>query len=396
MASHITFYVLSEEGSKLEKLRELIKKIYPTALIFTSGDGIAALKLISKHDGILIILSDEKLQSINGFQLLQKVKASDFPKEVYFIMLSKRGDNNTNLKSLKLGANDYLSEPLQMDEVLSRLRAATLAVKLLNTIVDNGNKLDEMKEKIEQTADKMSGLVNRFQNHLIENAEAITELVKDASVWIAEQYGDLSKEEITAVSRAATICYAGKILLPEHLMKSPVLKDGQLANEKMKIIPINAKELTDEIPGFGEPAKLLYHLYENFDGSGFPENLQGSQIPLGSRILRVTQEYAECVISKSTAQSKAVEMLQHEMNRLYDYRIIAYLDQYFAAHNGKEEGPVDLSDLKAGMTLSRCIITDSGMKIMAASTKLDEDKINKIADINKSDTIIGKIFIKKN
>ncbi|MFW6232417.1 MAG: hypothetical protein ACOC4D_00090, partial [Bacteroidota bacterium] len=62
------------------------------------------------------------------------------------------------------------------------------------------------------------------------------------------------------------------------------------------------------------------------------------------------------------------------------------------ARHGREY-PVLKKELEVGMTISRNIITHSGLKIISSGTILNEERIEKIRSITKSDPVIGKIYV---
>jgi hypothetical protein len=92
-------------------------------------------------------------------------------------------------------------------------------------------------------------------------------------------------------------------------------------------------------------------------------------------------------------------LLFNEARRLYDFRIIAYYDQYLASLNLKgksgqtREIPVLISELSPTMILSRNIFTQSGLKLVASGTRLSDEIIYKILNVNKEDGIIGNIYV---
>ena len=81
-------------------------------------DGKAAADCIEKEDFDLILL-DIMLPEINGYELLEYVK----PLEMPVIFLTAKSAVNDRIKGLKLGADDYISKPFQVGELLARVEA---------------------------------------------------------------------------------------------------------------------------------------------------------------------------------------------------------------------------------------------------------------------------------
>jgi two-component system, OmpR family, KDP operon response regulator KdpE len=88
--------------------------------VLTAADGSEALKLISEHP-IDLLLLDIGLPGPDGLQVLQAVRRD---MEVPVLMLSARGRENDKVQALDLGADDYLTKPFGVEELLARVRAA--------------------------------------------------------------------------------------------------------------------------------------------------------------------------------------------------------------------------------------------------------------------------------
>jgi len=83
-------------------------------------EGKAALELAGSGEFDLLIL-DVGLPGIDGFEVLRRLRAKRVSSRV--LMLTARGELNDRLAGLQLGADDYLSKPFAMQELLARVRA---------------------------------------------------------------------------------------------------------------------------------------------------------------------------------------------------------------------------------------------------------------------------------
>jgi len=161
------------------------------------------------------------------------------------------------------------------------------------------------------------------------------------------------------------------------------------------------KKVFDRFKGLEDIVNVLIHIYENYDGSGFPDKLKGPEIPLGSRILRVALDFEMYNIKNNGKTNKTIELLWESMNQIYDFRIIAFYDQYLALQNTKfinNIPPLEIKmspyELRANMILSRDIIVITGHKLIAANTKLDDSMIEKIHLADQTESILGNIFVR--
>jgi two-component system OmpR family response regulator len=83
-------------------------------------DGMSALTLIRKHKPDLLII-DINMPVMDGFELLERVRASK--NQVPAIMLTARKDRTDVSRGLRLGADDYVTKPFGLEELLLRVRA---------------------------------------------------------------------------------------------------------------------------------------------------------------------------------------------------------------------------------------------------------------------------------
>jgi len=87
--------------------------------VLTAGDGHSALKLLGESQVDLAIL-DIMLPDTDGFQVCQMIRArSNMP----ILMLSARGQERDIVRALDLGADDYLTKPFGVEELMARVRA---------------------------------------------------------------------------------------------------------------------------------------------------------------------------------------------------------------------------------------------------------------------------------
>ena len=83
-------------------------------------NGKAALELIAQKPDLVIL--DLGLPDIEGLELLRQIRARN--EGVPIVVLSSRGDEAGKVQALDLGADDYVTKPFGMDELLARMRAA--------------------------------------------------------------------------------------------------------------------------------------------------------------------------------------------------------------------------------------------------------------------------------
>jgi two-component system, cell cycle response regulator len=109
---------------------------------------------------------------------------------------------------------------------------------------------------------------------------------------------NLSPEEIQNVKRAALLHDIGKIALPERLLSTTnPLTDSAL--QVMRTHVTIAQEVLSTVPQLVPAASLVATAHEWFDGGGWPNGIEGESIPIGARIIMVTDAYDAMISSRS-------------------------------------------------------------------------------------------------
>ena len=121
--------------------------------ILDAPNGKAALELLSQNPDLVIL--DLGLPDIQGHDLLRMIRARN--DSVPIVILSSRGDEAGKVQALDLGADDYVTKPFGMDELLARIRAALrhqLQVQGERPIFRTGDLSVDLVRRIVKVGDK--------------------------------------------------------------------------------------------------------------------------------------------------------------------------------------------------------------------------------------------------
>ncbi|MCL2529755.1 MAG: response regulator transcription factor [Coriobacteriia bacterium] len=128
--------IIEDEKSLAEAVREiLVAHNYAVDLRFDGKSGLD-LALSDTHDAIII---DIMLPGLNGFSVLEEIRAHGISTPV--LLLTARTQTSDKVRGLDSGADDYLTKPFTMAELMARLRALSRRRDTLetNTVVTAGN-----------------------------------------------------------------------------------------------------------------------------------------------------------------------------------------------------------------------------------------------------------------
>lgn len=149
--------------------------------------------------------------------------------------------------------------------------------------------------------------------------------VQQGALALARELGVSCETDLKALEAAALLHDTGKIAIPEHILNKP----GKLTPaefEKMKRhAPIGAQILSSiEFPYPVVP--IVRHHHENWDGTGYPDGLQGEAIPLGARILSVVDCFdaltSDRPYRRRMTDAAALQILLERRGTMYDPTIV--------------------------------------------------------------------------
>jgi putative two-component system response regulator len=398
MSNKIHMLIADDDESVLLTLSKIISNNFSEIEVHTEDNGADAWKYIKNHHPSIVI-SDIMMPGLNGFELTQEIRNEPAYNDMIIILLTAHSDNKQIQKGLSLGADEFISKPLVVDLFTARIKSALRILKLQLELREENSLLIDLADELEQDIQDMTMLALKFMQARIPNSFDTQKRVAEAAIWIAKQYGGFSKEELRYLEIAAYLSQSGRIFLPDSLLNKPVMSNGRPTGELMYQVPISGKNIVSSVTRFKDVGNIIYHIYENLDGSGIPDKLKSWQIPFESRIIRAALDYEEQKNLYDKKPEAIINMMLDESKRIYDHRVIVLLDHFIKSENRElydpNEKPVKLSDLKTGMIIARDIITDKGLKIVPKGFILKENTINFIISHNTNDPILGDIYINK-
>ena len=126
--------------------------------------------------------------------------------------------------------------------------------------------------------------------HAIDAKDAVTHghirRVQSMAVALAARVGIEDEQEVRAIEAAALLHDIGKLAVPEHILNKPS-KLTPAEFERMKSHARVGAEILSEVDFPYPVVPIVRHHHENWDGTGYPDGLSGTDIPIGARILSV-------------------------------------------------------------------------------------------------------------
>jgi len=191
--------LIVEDEQKISRVLqlELEYENYETEI---ADNGKDALKLIAEKEWDLVLL-DIMIPQLSGLEVLRKVRRTD--EETPIILLTARDEIYDKVSGLDLGANDYITKPFQIEELLARVRVHLRRPKMKKQTTDelfvgdltiNRNTRDVIREEkqIDLTPREFDLLVCLLKNkNIVMTREQLIE-----QVWGYDYYGDTNVVDV--------------------------------------------------------------------------------------------------------------------------------------------------------------------------------------------------------
>ena len=121
--SRATILLVEDEDSLRRVIKDLLER--EGYVICEARDGAEAMEQVDRHNPDLVLL-DLNLPNVDGYTVLQRLRGHPRTEHLPVIILSARGDEDNEVKVLRLGATDFLAKPFRPRALAARLEA-TLA-----------------------------------------------------------------------------------------------------------------------------------------------------------------------------------------------------------------------------------------------------------------------------
>jgi putative nucleotidyltransferase with HDIG domain len=279
-----------------DAIREIVCSMLAAANYKTrqASSGLKALALLDAGEEFELMLSDLMMADLDGIGLLERTKEG-YP-DMPVVMVTAVHDIAVALSAIRNGAYDYLLKPFEREQLLATVRRALENRRLkmenrkyqteLESLVDARteqlrNTMADLERSYGMTLEALGGALDLKDAETEGHSRRVTVF----TIAIARAMG-LPKEQIDVIARGAFLHDIGKMAIPDAILRKP----GKLNPDEVAIMQehcYHGYQILKKIPFLKEASEIVYAHQERFDGSGYPRQLKGEQIPLGARIFSV-------------------------------------------------------------------------------------------------------------
>ena len=328
LLSTCSFKLLSDVSKALSDEYEIVKAI----------DGAQTIRAISdKSINLACAIIDLNQPNMNVFQILSLMKKSSVMKYIPVIIMAETLDDENAEKCLEDGAADIIMTPVAAAKIrfsVSRCIQNKMYIKELEEKASSsnekagtksgdeseGSKLGGDSEQAKQEAvselehefANMLGTLAEFRNFSKNHIKRVREITKSLCETLVSFFPDsnLKKEDIEYIADASCYHDVGKLLIPDDIILKP-LKLTPAEFDMIKSHTTKGCEMLDNLKEFQSEKMFHYsweicrYHHERYDGKGYPEKLQGENIPLSAQIVSIADAFD--ALMTNTTYRKAIE-----------------------------------------------------------------------------------------
>ena len=317
-----TILVVDDTPANLSLISEML---LPDYRVRAANSGSRALSILGSGARVDLVLLDIMMPNLDGYEVLRRIRENPALRALPVIFVTAIDGETDEERGLALGAVDYVTKPVRPAILRARVRAHLELKRARDALADRNRQLEtevgwRMQENelvkdvtLMALAKLAEARDNETGNHLVRTQSYVAMLadhLRDHSRF-AEA---LAGRQRDLVVQAAPLHDIGKVGIPDAIL----LKPGRLTPEEFEVIQrhpriggealseamnqVLARRSAQEATGHAEDSRsalaflevarqIAQSHHEKWDGSGYPEGLQGDRIPVAARLMAVADVF---------------------------------------------------------------------------------------------------------
>lgn len=241
--------------------------------VVEAESGLQALELVYESLPDLILL-DVIMPTMSGFEVCQQLKQSEQTRLVPVVFVTGLDDRQARLRGIQTGADDFLTKPFDQVELSARVKSL-IHQKRLNEDLDHAEQVLFSIARTVESRDPNTG----------DHCERLRNLGRAFGTYLG-----LSREQLRCLMWAGYLHDIGKVGIPDAVL----LKTDPLTPEERAVMEQHVfigERICKPLRTMREVVPIIRHHHERWNGSGYPDQLSGPDIPLLARIFQLLDIY---------------------------------------------------------------------------------------------------------
>jgi len=260
-------------------------------------DGSEALAIIRDRQPDVVLL-DIDMPIMDGITVCRAIKGDPATRLVPVVLITAASDRDTRIRGLEAGADDFLTKPFDGTELLVRTRVL-LRDRALNKRLD----------ATETVLLAVGRAVEARDRYTIDHAERVGRYARELGRLVG-----LDREDADWVYMGGVLHDVGKIAIRDAIL----LKAGPLDEVEwntMRTHPTEGERICQPLRSTSPVLPTIRHHHERFDGTGYPDRLEGESIPLSARLVAIADAWDAMTSNRVYRASLGESEARHRLER---------------------------------------------------------------------------------
>lgn len=290
MVEEAPLILIVDDTDENRNMLDRIFRLQGSYRILTAENGKEALELVYDTAPDLILL-DVVMPEVDGFEVCRRLKNDHKTRLIPIIMITGLQAIDDRVRAFDAGADDYITKPFNVVEVEARARNLIKLKRLVDELDEAQSVLYSLARAIE--------IKDKYTEGHSDRVSGYCELLGRAA--------NLSEREVDALRKGGLLHDVGKIGIPDAILNKPGPLDWE-EMECMKTHPGLGYEICRGLKSLNHCLPVIRSHHERLDGTGYPDGLKGSQIPMMAQVAAVADIYDALATARSYKRAFPPEM----------------------------------------------------------------------------------------
>lgn len=403
-------------------------------VLLTAGSGQKGLEVLKEHD-VAVIVSDQRMPGMSGAEFL--ARSREIRPDAVRMVLTGYADVSAAMDAINRGgAFRYITKPWNDEDLvhavhdaIERYRLAAENRRLTALTIRQNEELKKWSSELElyvqqQTIDlsrrnkELEQLAVKLKKNFHDMIAAFLKIMELRdnflylhSLHVAELVDGMGKAMgLSADTRellvvAARLHDIGMIRTPEMSFLKDMKEMSPDEQQEYAVHPVRGQSVLSVIEDMKQTGAWIRNHHEWYNGQGFPDRLQGEDIPLGARIIAAADAF-DLMLCRCGGSVRAVPEVLEKIRALLGVRLDARLFEPLAAAAGTVYSADDavgaeqdvvvelpLEKLVEGMILARDIRSGSGLLLLGKGGTVSARALESLRRYHAVDPLKEKVAV---
>ena len=412
----VPILVVDDEEGVLTAVRQTLRHArYETVAVCNPRIALEELK----KQTFSVVISDQLMPEMTGLELLANTR--QIQPDATRILITAVLNLDTVIDAINKGEIfRFIVKPWLHEEFLAtvkngvqryelicqnnRLQATTQAMN--KQLIDLNRSLEQQIQLVAQQNRQLADVNAALEQNLVRSMELCVQTMQTFYPSLGNQARrvarlcrsiaqilKLNPEERRVLESGALLHDIGLVGVPRHIIRQWQEDPLSLTSAEKTLIeqhPILGQELATFTSNLDKVGELIRAHHERHDGTGYPDQLAGENIPWLARLLAVAVAYASCRL----VDADIIEKIKMESGSAFDPEAVrVFLRAHAVTDVPRKERQVTLADLRPGMILAQGIYTHNGLLLVPEGQRLNATFIEKVLNHNRIKPITQALVV---